>query len=97
MLDFRTMGAEAMGERSVVTTQADVPAPDRAVPTTIAVNLPARIHRDDDGALWADVPALPGCVAGGATLDEVLSNLKEAAEGWLLAKGDVETKGWPAP
>ena len=43
-----------------------------------------------------DVPALPGCVAGGENLDDVLANLKEAAEGWLLAKGDIETKGWPA-
>ena len=56
----------------------------------------ARIHRDPDGALWADIPALPGCVAGGENLDEVLANLKEAAEGWLLARGDIETKGWPA-
>ena len=46
-------------------------------------------------SVWADVPALPGCVAGGAELDEVLANLREAAEGWLLAKHDVETKGWP--
>jgi predicted RNase H-like HicB family nuclease len=67
------------------------------VPITIVVNLPARIHRDDDGAVWADVPSLPGCVAGGASLDEVLANLKEAAEGWLLAKHDIETIGWPAP
>ena len=36
-------------------------------------------------------------VAGGATREEVLANLREAAEGWLLARGDVETKGWPAP
>jgi predicted RNase H-like HicB family nuclease len=62
----------------------------RPVPTSIAVKLPARIHRDEDGALWADTPALPGCVAGGADLDEVLANLTEAAEGWLLAKHDNE-------
>jgi predicted RNase H-like HicB family nuclease len=66
------------------------------VPITIAVNLPARVHRDPDGAIWAEVPALPGCVAGGEDLDEVLTNLKEAAEGWLLAKQDIATKGWPA-
>ena len=65
------------------------------VPVTITVSLPARIHRDEDGEIWADVPSLPGCVAGGAVLDEVLANLREAAEGWLLAKHDLETKGWP--
>jgi predicted RNase H-like HicB family nuclease len=85
-----------MIENSLVTTQPEAPAPGRDVPITITVNLPARIHRDEDGAMWADVPALPGCVAGGEDLDEVLANLKEAAEGWLLAKGDIEMKGWPA-
>jgi len=85
-----------MSESSTVERNADVPAVGNEVPITIAVNLPARIHRDQDGAMWADVPALPGCVAGGENLDDVLANLKEAAEGWLLAKGDIETKGWPA-
>jgi predicted RNase H-like HicB family nuclease len=36
-------------------------------------------------------------VAGGESLDDVLANLKEAAEGWLLAKQDLETQGWPSP
>jgi predicted RNase H-like HicB family nuclease len=76
--------------------RAEVPAPGHDLPITVAVNLPARIHRDQDGAVWAEVPALPGCVAGGENLDEVLANLKEAAEGWLLTKGDLELKGWPA-
>ena len=64
-------------------------------PISIAISLPARVHHDEDGEVWADVPALPGCVAGGVELDEVLLNLREAAEGWLLAKHDVETRGWP--
>ena len=71
-------------------------SPKPITPITIAVSLPARIHHDEDGVFWADVPALPGCVAGGAEVDEVLANLREAAEGWLLAKHDVETNGWPA-
>ena len=76
-------------------TSVGVPPREPTTPITIAVSLPARIHHDDDGVIWADVPALPGCVAGGAELDEVLANLREAAEGWLLAKQDVETRGWP--
>ncbi len=70
---------------AVTEDRSALPEAGRDVPVTILVNLPARMHRDDDGALWADVPALPGCVAGGESLDEVLSNLKEAAEGWLFA------------
>lgn len=79
-----------------VQSQADSTATREIVPITISVGLPARIHRDEDGAIWADVPSLPGCIAGGETLDDVLTNLREAAEGWFLAKQDLETKGWPA-
>ncbi len=86
-----------MAGEPAVTTQGGIPAHGSDLPITIAVNLPARLHRDPDGALWADVPALPGCVAGGETLEEVLANLKEAAEGWLLAKEDVATRGYPEP
>jgi predicted RNase H-like HicB family nuclease len=74
----------------------ETPNPCPTVPITIPVNLPARFHRNDDGAVWADVPSLPGRVAGGASLDEVLANLREAAEGWLLAKHEIESIGWPA-
>lgn len=73
------------------------PALGGSVPISIPVDLPARVHRDADGALWADVPALPGCIAGGESIDEVLANLREAAEGWLLAKQDIETIGFPKP
>ena len=29
------------------------------------------------------MPALPGCITEGETLDETLANIREAAEGWL--------------
>jgi predicted RNase H-like HicB family nuclease len=86
-----------MNDSNLTIEPQTVPEAGRSVPISIPVDLPARVHRDPDGALWADVPALPGCVAGGETLDEVLANLKEAAEGWLLAKQDVAIKGWPSP
>lgn len=38
----------------------------------------ARVHRDTDGSLWADVPDLPGCFASGFTLDELAEGLQEA-------------------
>jgi predicted RNase H-like HicB family nuclease len=83
--------------RGSIDIEPDAPAPGTQIPVSVTVDLPARVHRDSDGVLWADAPALPGCVAGGETLDEVLANLREAAEGWLLAKHDLETQGWPAP
>lgn len=49
----------------------------------------AIIHKADEGGYWAEVPALPGCVTQGETMDEVRRNLKEAIELWLEA-GEAE-------
>jgi predicted RNase H-like HicB family nuclease len=84
-----------MNQPSTPSAAPETPPRNSITPITIAVSLPARVHVDEDGAIWADIPALPGCVAGGAELDELLANLREAAEGWLLARHDLETKGWP--
>ncbi|UBF24910.1 type II toxin-antitoxin system HicB family antitoxin [Kovacikia minuta CCNUW1] len=43
----------------------------------------AIIHPAEEGGYWAEVPALPGCVTEGETIDEVTANLKDAIEGWL--------------
>lgn len=45
--------------------------------------LKAIIHEADEGGYWAEVPALPGCVTQGETVEEVTANLREAIEGWL--------------
>ncbi len=45
--------------------------------------LKAIIHEAEEGGYWAEVPALPGCVTQGETMDEVTANLREAIEGWL--------------
>jgi predicted RNase H-like HicB family nuclease len=47
------------------------------------MRLTVRVHTAEEGGFWADVPALPGCVSEGETLDETLANIREAAEGWL--------------
>lgn len=39
------------------------------------------IHPAEEGGFWAEVPALPGCVSEGDTLEETLANVREAAEG----------------
>jgi predicted RNase H-like HicB family nuclease len=46
------------------------------------------LHPAEEGGYWAEVPALPGCVSQGETLDETLANIREAAEGWLDVAAD---------
>ena len=50
------------------------------------MTLKVLIHPAEEGGFWAEVPALPGCVSQGETVDEVRSNVREAIEGWLLAE-----------
>jgi len=47
------------------------------------MKLKAIIHEAEEGGFWAEVPALPGCVSQGETVEEVTVNLREAIEGWL--------------
>lgn len=37
------------------------------------------------GGYWAEVPALPGCLTQGKTLDEVIEMAKDAIEGHLTS------------
>ncbi len=41
------------------------------------------IHPAEEGGYWAEVPALPGSITEGETMEEILINLKDAIEGWL--------------
>lgn len=43
----------------------------------------AIIHAAEEGGYWAEVPALPGCITEGDTMEEVMANLKDAIEGWI--------------
>jgi predicted RNase H-like HicB family nuclease len=45
------------------------------------MTLGAIIHKAEEGGYWAEVPALPGCVTLGESLEEVTSNAREAIEG----------------
>jgi len=47
------------------------------------------IEKDQDG-YYAYCPELPGCQTQGDTLDEVLANIKEAAELYLETLSDDE-------
>ncbi|MBI1319207.1 MAG: type II toxin-antitoxin system HicB family antitoxin [Candidatus Hydrogenedens sp.] len=43
----------------------------------------AIVHKAEEGGFWAEVPAIPGCVTQGDTLDELRANLTEAIAGCL--------------
>jgi predicted RNase H-like HicB family nuclease len=47
------------------------------------MKLKALIHPAEEGGYWAEIPSLPGCVSEGDSLEEVKTNIREAAEGWL--------------
>lgn len=51
----------------------------------------AIVHRAEEGGYWAEVPALPGCVTEGETMDEVMANLKDAIQGWLSVANSHST------
>jgi len=48
------------------------------------------IHQAEEGGYWSEVPALPGCYSQGETIDETLSNTKEAVEAHLMALKEEE-------
>jgi predicted RNase H-like HicB family nuclease len=43
------------------------------------------VHQAEEGGYWAEVPAIPGCATQGETMDDLLANVREAAEGCLQA------------
>ena len=55
------------------------------------MNIRAIVHEAEEGGFWAEVPALPGCVTQGETLDEIRVNIKEAIE--LRLEAGEETDG----
>ncbi|MEG0250950.1 MAG: type II toxin-antitoxin system HicB family antitoxin [Peptostreptococcus sp.] len=44
---------------------------------------PAIIYQEDDG-YWAEVPDLEGCLTQGDDTNEIMANLKEAMEGYII-------------
>ena len=57
------------------------------------MTLKVLIHTAEEGGYWAEVPALPGCVSQGETMDEMRTNIREAIEGWLLAEEGTAQAG----
>lgn len=46
------------------------------------------IEQDETGYYVAEVPALPGCVSQGQTMNETKANIKEAITGWLAVMNE---------
>ena len=59
-------------------------------PMVNRMNLKVVVHPAEEGGFWAEVPALPGCVSQGETMDELWANIRGATEGWLMMDNDVE-------
>jgi predicted RNase H-like HicB family nuclease len=49
----------------------------------IGMKINVVVHEAEEGGFWAEVPATPGCVTQGETMDELMRNLHEAVEGVL--------------
>ena len=47
------------------------------------MKIKAIVHLAEEGGYWAEVPALPGCITEGDTMEEVTANLNDAIQGWL--------------
>ncbi|WP_169704092.1 type II toxin-antitoxin system HicB family antitoxin [Candidatus Kuenenia stuttgartensis] len=49
------------------------------------------VHKAEEGGYWAEVPAIPGCLAEGDTWEELLQNVYEAIEACLsVEKEDIK-------
>jgi len=53
------------------------------------VKLKALIFRAEEGGFWAKVPAIPGCVSQGETLEEVKANIIDALQGCLAVREEM--------
>ena len=52
------------------------------------------IIQKDTAGYHGYVPSLPGCHTQGKTIEETQLNLKEAIDGWVVARDDF---GWDIP
>ena len=65
--------------------------PGQGSPYAMPMTLKALIHKAEEGGFWAEVPALPGCVTQGETIEELRANIREAIEGWLSVEEPAQS------
>ena len=61
------------------------------------MNYPVVIYPCDEGGFVAEIPALPGCLAQGETLEECIVNIEEARELWIETVYTSAKKDIPLP
>lgn len=54
------------------------------------MKIKAILHPAKEGGYWAEVPALPGCITEGDSLEEVINNLQDAITGWLEVANEYQ-------
>jgi len=47
------------------------------------------IHNAEEGGYWAEVPAIPGCMTQGETMQDLIENLYDAVGGCLSVDMDT--------
>lgn len=52
------------------------------------------VHQAEEGGYWAEVPAIPGCVSQGETLEELDDNIREAIVGCLAVEPEDIADGF---
>jgi predicted RNase H-like HicB family nuclease len=52
-------------------------------PVRDAMKYTVVLEKDEDGVYIVTVPALPGCISDGKTVEEALINIKEAIQGFI--------------
>ena len=53
------------------------------MPAAPMLGLTVVLHRAEEGGYWAEVPAIPGCMTQGETIERLVANVREAVEGRL--------------
>jgi predicted RNase H-like HicB family nuclease len=51
------------------------------------------LHEAEEGGYWAEVPAIPGCMTQGETIQELIQNLYDAVEACLSVDMKAVTLG----
>jgi len=67
-------------------TEENMEKPTELAPPVFEV----KTYREPDGSYWVEAPGIPGLVTQGNTKQELVENLQEAFNGWMLAT-DPET------
>lgn len=57
------------------------------------MKLKVLIQPGEHSGFVVHIPALPGCWSQGATCEEALANIREAAKGWIEAQQDKLERG----